>query len=42
MTFEESFLPPSAGEISNRVAAVQARMAREKLDWYVCFDPDNV
>jgi Xaa-Pro dipeptidase len=42
MKFEESFLPPSPDEISGRIAAVQAQMARENLDWYVCFDPDNV
>lgn len=42
MTFEESFAPPSADEIGRRVAKVQERMARERLDWYVSFDPDNV
>lgn len=42
MKLEESFLPPSPGEIGRRIEAVQARMAQENLDWYVCFDPDNV
>ncbi len=42
MEFEETYLPPSHKEIGNRVAAAQERMARQNLDWYVCFDPDNV
>lgn len=42
MTLESIFHPPSADEMSARLAKVQAQMAEVRLDWYVCFQPDNV
>jgi Xaa-Pro dipeptidase len=36
------FHPPTAEEIARRIALVQQRMEEQALDWYLCFDPDNV
>ena len=33
---------PTESEIASRVARVQAKLAEEGLDYYVCHDPDNV
>jgi len=33
---------PTASEIEGRVTRVQARLADEGLDYYLCHDPDNV
>lgn len=33
---------PAPSEIARRLAAVQAEMARQNLDFYVCHDPSNV
>jgi Xaa-Pro dipeptidase len=42
MTIEPIFHSPTPAEMAGRLARVQQRMAEEKLDWYVCFSPDNV
>jgi Xaa-Pro dipeptidase len=36
------FHAPSEAEIQTRIERVQAKMAEQQLDWYVCFDPHNV
>lgn len=36
------FHPPTTEEIGRRIALVQERMEEQSLDWYLCFDPDNV
>lgn len=33
---------PPAGEIANRIQRVQAKMAEEGVDFYLCHDQDNV
>lgn len=42
MTIEPIFHAPSPAEMAGRLERVQQRMAEERLDWYVCFSPDNV
>ncbi|MBV8620509.1 MAG: aminopeptidase P family N-terminal domain-containing protein, partial [Curvibacter sp.] len=33
---------PDPSEIASRLATVQAEMARQNLDFYLCHDPSNV
>ncbi len=42
MNFAPLFTAPTPEEIAARVARVQAEMAKQDLDWYVSFQPDNV
>ncbi|WP_304511599.1 M24 family metallopeptidase [Desulfobacula sp.] len=39
---EPQFAPPSVEEIQGRIARVQTRMEKEKIDCYVTFSPDNI
>ncbi len=34
--------PPSEREMASRIAALRARLAENRLDAYVVFDPDNI
>lgn len=34
--------PPECAEMAGRIAAVQAQMAHQQLDFYLCHDPANV
>ena len=42
MKLEPIFESPSVQEIAGRLARVQEKMKENRLDWYACFQPDNV
>lgn len=39
---EPIFTPPTEAEIASRLARVQAKLIEAGLDYYLCFNPDNV
>lgn len=42
MKLEPIFTAPPVEEIAERLARVQEKMREHRLDWFACFQPDNV